>query len=501
MKRFFLLYIALLPVMFQAFPAKQGSEIPDELMNSLLKYAKVCQIIEQNYVDSVSYDTLCTNAIAGMLKKLDPHSSYLTPKQVRASNEVLRSGFDGIGISYNMIDDTLNIIQVIPDGPSEHAGLRVGDKILYADTVCIAGRGLSNDDIQKCIRGKRGTALELRLLRDGDVIRKKVKRGHIPIHSVTASYLVSPGIGYIMIERFAEQTVSEFENALKALEKQGAESLILDLRGNGGGYLQSAINLLSHFLPAGTPLLKTEGVHRQTDVRFSRLGYQMFTDKPLAVLIDGHSASASEITAGALQDMDRGVIIGSRSYGKGLVQQPYQLPDSSEVRVTIARYCTPSGRSIQKPYKDGEYLKTDTCGIYPDVYIAPDTTKMTALQKAVIKKQVLVRTSLKYYIKNRERLSKFNSVNSFYNDIDMKPVYDILYNELASAGIDYSPDEMEESVSLFSRYLKALVARCVWGNGAYYEALNIESEEVKTAMDILNDKKKYNSILSKNQNL
>ncbi|MBR4482439.1 MAG: PDZ domain-containing protein, partial [Paludibacteraceae bacterium] len=184
--------------MFQAFPAKQGSEIPDELMNSLLKYAKVCQIIEQNYVDSVSYDTLCTNAIAGMLKKLDPHSSYLTPKQVRASNEVLRSGFDGIGISYNMIDDTLNIIQVIPDGPSEHAGLRVGDKILYADTVCIAGRGLSNDDIQKCIRGKRGTALELRLLRDGDVIRKKVKRGHIPIHSVTASYLVSPGIGYIM---------------------------------------------------------------------------------------------------------------------------------------------------------------------------------------------------------------------------------------------------------------------------------------------------------------
>ena len=499
MKRFFLIYIAFLSAIFQAYPAKQDSAIPDELMNSLLKYAKVCQIIEQNYVDSVNYDTLCTNAIVGMLKKLDPHSSYLTPKQVRASNEVLRSGFDGIGISYNMIDDTLNIIQVIPEGPSERAGLEVGDKILYADTVCIAGRGLSNDDIQKHIRGKSGTVLELRLLRGKEVVNKRVKRGHIPINSVTSSYIVAPGVGYIMIERFAEHTVQEFENALKTLEKGGAKSLILDLRGNGGGYLLSAINLLSHFLPAGTPLLRTEGLHRQTDVRFSRLGYQMFTDKPLAVLIDGHSASASEITAGALQDCDRGVIIGSRSYGKGLVQQPYQLPDSSEVRVTIARYLTPSGRSVQKPYKDGVYLKTDTGGIYPDVYIAPDTAKMTAFQKAVIKKQVLVRTSLKYYLKNKELLNKFSNVDSFYSGVDMKPVYDVLNGELSSVGIDYSPDEMEESMQMFSRYLKALVARCIWGNGAYYESLNIESEEVKAAIDILGDSEKYHSILSINR--
>ena len=209
-------------------------------------------------MDSVSYDTLCTNAISGMLKKLDPHSSYLTPKQVKASNEVMRNGFDGIGISYTVIDDTLNVIQVIPGGPSEQAGLNVGDKLIYADTVSLTGYNMSNDVIQKNIRGRRGSVLQLTLLRDGKLLKKSVKRGHIPINSVTASYMLTPKIGYIMIERFAEHTTDEFEDALKKLKKEGAESLVLDLRGNGGGYLMSAITLLSHFLPAGIPLLKTE---------------------------------------------------------------------------------------------------------------------------------------------------------------------------------------------------------------------------------------------------
>lgn len=520
MKRRILLFIALIVTFFNAYSSKNGSDIPPELMNSLLKYARVCQIVEQNYVDSVSYDTLCQNAISGMLKKLDPHSSYLTPNQVRVSNEVLRNGFDGIGISYTVIDDTLNVVQIIPGGPSEHAGLEVGDKLLYADTVRLAGRKADNDFIQKNIRGPRGTTLELTLLRDGAAIKKRVKRGHIPISSVTASYMMKPEVGYIMIERFAEHTTDEFEDAVKKLRKQGMKGLILDLRGNGGGYLLSAINLLSHFLPAGTPLLKTEGAHRRTDVRFSRLGYQMFTDEPLVVLIDSHSASASEITAGAVQDWDRGVIVGGRSYGKGLVQQPYQLADSSEVRVTIARYCTPSGRSIQKPYKDGEYIKTDTIaqcdslrfstleagrtvygggGVAPDVYVAPDTTRMTGFQKLVIKKQVLVRTSLAYYRTNKNILRGYGSVGALYKELDMAPVYKIMEGELLSVGIDYSSDEMAQSEQILSRYLKALIARCVWGVSAYYEALNIESEEVRTALEIIGDSEKYSSILSVNQ--
>lgn len=521
MKRFFLANIALFITLFQAYSSKSGSAIPPELMNSLLKYAKVCQLVEQNYVDSVSYDTLCSNAISGMLKKLDPHSSYLTPKQVKASNEVMRNGFDGIGISYTVIDDTLNVIQVIPGGPSEQAGLNVGDKLIYADTVSLAGCNMSNDVIQKNIRGRRGSVLQLTLLRDGKLLKKSVKRGHIPINSVTASYMLTPKIGYIMIERFAEHTTDEFEEALKKLRREGAESLVLDLRGNGGGYLMSAINLLSHFLPAGVPLLKTEGTHRQLSVRFSRPGYQKFTNGALIVLIDSHSASASEITAGAIQDLDRGVIVGCRSYGKGLVQQPYQLADSSEVRITIARYCTPSGRSIQKPYKNGEYLKTDTIanadslkystlmsgrtvygggGVCPDVYIAPDTTKLTSFQKAVLKKQVLVKTSLDYYVKNKTILEEFEDCKSLYDSLKIEPVIKGMEQSLLGVGIDYSSDEMEISKPFFTRYLKALIARCVFGQKAYYETLNIESEEVGTAVSIIEDNDRYRRILGEIEN-
>lgn len=520
MKRFFLIGIVLVVTFFRAYSSKPDSNIPSELMNSLLKYAKVTQLVEQNYVDSVSYDTLCANAISGMLKKLDPHSAYLTPKQVKASNEVLRNGFDGIGISYIMINDTLNVLQVIPGGPSERSGIQVGDKVLYADTVCLAGRGVSNDDIQKNIRGRRGTSLKLTLLRNGVILKQNVRRGHIPINSVTASYIISSGIGYMKVERFAENTVSEFESAISHLQKQGAKSLILDLRGNGGGYLISAINLLSHFLPAGIVLLKTEGAHRQVSVRLSQYGYQKFTQGALVVLIDGNSASASEITAGAIQDWDRGVIVGSRSYGKGLVQQPYQLSDSSEVRITVARYKTPSGRSIQKPFKGGEYIKSDTIsdvdslkystllrgrpvygggGISPDVHVAPDTTKLTQFQKAVFKKQVLVKAALIYYVQNKNELKKISDCKYLHDSVVLEPVFSIMEQLLLSEGIDYSPDEMEQSQLLFSRYLKALIARCNWGQKAYYEMLNIDSEEVKMAIDILNDVEKYSSILALNR--
>lgn len=519
MKRISTLFVVVVASTLSLFATSNG-EMSPELMDQLLKYADVCQIIKNSYVDSVDYDTLGMYAIKGILKSLDPHTTYLTPKEVKASNEVLRNGFDGIGISYNVLDDTLNVIQVIPGGPSDDAGLQVGDKFVKVDNVSVAGVKMSNDTLQKLIRGKSGSTVTIDILRDGKLQRVGVKRGHIPVNSVVASYIIAPEIGYVRIERYAERTAEEFTDAVVKLKKRGAKGLILDLRGNGGGYLLSAMNLLSQFLPTGSLLLKTKGVHTKDAVRVARYGYQKFVDDPLVILIDNYSASASEITAGAVQDWDRGVIIGCRSYGKGLVQQPFQLSDGSEIRVTITRYYTPSGRSIQKPYRNGEYLATDSIvnsdslkyntlisgrsvygggGIYPDIYVAPDTTRMTPFQRAVIKNLVLVKTSLAYYLENRDALSKYSDYKELYDKADISEVNKMLREQLLHSGIDYTDAELEESASLFDRYLKALIARCLWGSAAYYQILNIESQDVNKAIEVLSDKKLYNDILCKKE--
>ena len=311
--------------------------------------------IEQLYVDSVNRDKLAENAITGLLEKLDPHSAYLTPEEVKETNEPLQGNFDGIGIQFNMLTDTLYVIQVISGGPSEKVGIMPGDKIISVNDTLIAGVKMKNSEVMSKLKGPKGTTVRIKVLRRGapQLLNFKIVRDKIPVYSVLATYMIDKQTGYIKIDRFAATTYEEFKEALDKLQKQGMVNLILDLQDNGGGYLTAAIEIANEFLKPGSLIVYTEGLNqRREDARSSNSG--TFKNGKLVVLVNEYSASASEIVSGAIQDWDRGVIVGRRTFGKGLVQRPIPLPDGSMIRLTTARYYTPTGRSIQKPYTKGD---------------------------------------------------------------------------------------------------------------------------------------------------
>lgn len=366
MKRGFLIFIVVCGVL-------QGSLINakerDSNTDAILKYAKACGIVVSNYVDSVNTRSLTTTAIESMVSSLDPYSTYLSAEQVKTANELLFDGFEGIGVRYNIENDTVVILQVVRDGPSEKAGLRPSDKILFADTTAVAGVDVTIEELRDLIRGPKGTAVNLTLLRGSDTLKVSVKRERIEARGVSDYFMFTSETGFIRVDCFSEGSGKEFEKALTVLEKEGARKYLLDFRGNGGGLLSEAVSMLSCLLPQGTELYTAQGVHRGAYVAKAERQRHSYIDAPIAVLIDGGSASASEVFAGALQDWKRAVVVGWRSYGKGTVQQSYPLGDGSEVRLTVARYLTPSGRNIQKPYKNGEYLPNSEGGIIPDVII------------------------------------------------------------------------------------------------------------------------------------
>lgn len=370
MKRIFILSIALLTLSLPLSAARKTAG-DASVAASALKYAKVCRIITDQYMESVTPDSLTETALKKLVSSLDPHSSYLTESEVEYSREILYDGFEGIGVRFNMKNDTLVVISPLPGGPAAKAGILKGDRILMADTTHISGTGMSNDDLKNVIRGPKGTKVSLTLLRDSVLLNYDVVRDHVDATGVSLSYMITDKIGFIGIDGFTVNVGSEFEKALLSLKKQGAESFIIDLRGNAGGLLTGANQILSMLLPKGTLIYTTKGEHRPvTNVKTEKASHSFLTEK-LVVLIDGGTASASEVVAGALQDNGRAVIAGSRSFGKGLIQQPFALGDGSEVRLTIARFYTPNGRCIQKPYKDGKYLSdvSDEGGIHPDVTI------------------------------------------------------------------------------------------------------------------------------------
>ena len=407
-----------------------------------LQYAEMC--ISNLYVDSVDEQKLVEDAIRGMLDKLDPHSSYSTPKEVKELNEPLNGNFEGIGVQFNMMQDTLMVIQPVTNGPSEKVGIIAGDRIVSVNDTAIAGVNMSKEEIMKRLRGPKGTKVNLGVIRSGikDRLNFTVVRDKIPVRSVDATYMIRPGIGYIRIGNFGAQTHGEFKESLEKLKTQGMKDLILDLQENGGGYLKAAVDIADEFLQQGDMIVYTEGRMVQRSEYKAHDG-GAFSSGKVVVLVDGYTASAAEIVTGAIQDQDRGLVVGRRTFGKGLVQRPIDMPDGSMIRLTIAHYYTPSGRCIQKPYtkgdskdyamdmlnrlKSGELTNADSIhfadslkfetlrkhrtvygggGIMPDYYVPLDTTIYTRFHRELAAKSIVIQSNLRYVDNHRKELKR-----------------------------------------------------------------------------------------------
>ena len=485
--------------------------------------------IENLYVDTVDTKKLAEDGIRAMLEKLDPHSTYATPKEVKAMNEPLQGNFDGIGVQFNMYQDTLVIIQTITGGPSEKAGILAGDRIVTVNDTAIAGVKMSREEIMKRLRGPKGTKVILGIDRAGikDRLSFTVTRDKIPVKSLDAIYMIRPKIGYIRIGNFGATTHEEFLEGIKRLKNEGMKDLIIDLQDNGGGYLQAAVNIANELLPKDDLIVYTEGRAQQRQ-EFRANGKGSLLDSRIVILVNEFSASASEIVSGAIQDQDRGTVIGRRTFGKGLVQRPIDLPDGSLIRLTVAHYFTPSGRCIQKPftkgdaksyaqdldnrYKHGELTSADSIhfadslkyytlrnhrtvygggGIMPDFFVPLDTTTYTNYHRELSAKSVIINANLKYIDHNRKKLKKqyrsFDAFNLSY-EVPQEFIDDIIA-EGEKAGVKPKDDEEMQRTLLHLRpQLKALVARDLWDMSEYFHVWNEKSDIVRRALDYLEGK-------------
>ena len=478
------------------------------------------------YVDSVDEPKLVEDAIRGMLEKLDPHSSYSTAKEVKSMNESLQGNFEGIGVQFNMLEDTLVVIQPVSGGPSEKVGIVAGDRIVLVNDTAIAGVKMNNEQIMKRLRGPKGTKVRLGIVRRGikDILNFTVTRDKIPIYSLDASYIIRPGIGYIRINNFGATTYDEFCEAMAKLKAQGMRDLIIDLQENGGGYLQAAVQVVDQFLNRGDMIVYTEG--RKAPRRDYRAngGDDPFTGK-VCVLINELSASAAEIVTGAIQDQDRGIVVGRRSFGKGLVQRPIEFDDGSMMRLTIAHYYTPSGRCIQKPYekggkdnynqdlenrlKHGEMTSADSIhfadslryytlvkhrtvygggGIMPDYFVPLDTTRYTKFHRQLAAKGLIVQTNLKYIDAHRKQLKRSYKTFSDFNEGFTIPqsVVDEIVAEGAKKEVKPADDEeLQRTLPYLKMQLKALVARDLWDMSEYYQVMNEQNPIVLKGVEMI----------------
>ena len=476
------------------------------------------------YVDTVNENKLVESAIIEMLAQLDPHSTYSDAEEVKKMNEPLQGNFEGIGVQFQMIEDTLLIVQPVSNGPSEKVGILAGDRIIAVNDTAIAGVKMGTEEIMGRLRGPKDSKVNLTIIRRGvkEPLLFNVKRDKIPILSLDAAYMIQPKIGYIRINRFGATTAEEFLKALKELQKKGMKDLILDLQGNGGGYLNAAIDLANEFLGQKELIVYTEGrTAKRSD--FYAKGNGDFRNGRLIILVDEYTASASEIVSGAVQDWDRGIIVGRRSFGKGLVQRPIDLPDGSMIRLTIARYYTPSGRSIQKPYdstvdynKDlidrfnhGELMNADSIhfpdslkvqtkklgrtvygggGIMPDYFVPIDTTLYTDYHRNLVGKGVIIKFTMQFIEEHRKELAnkykKFESFNEkFVIDDNMLAT---LREMGEKEGVKFNEEQYQKALPLIKTQLKALIARDLWDMTEYFRVMNTTNESVQKALEILN---------------
>ncbi len=506
------------PQVRQVQPQAQQS-IDPELQKLLVAESAITNL----YVEDVDTKKVVEQAIIGMLKELDPHSTYLTPDENDKSAETLIGSFEGIGVQFNMIEDTLFIVQPIPDGPSERVGIMAGDRIVTVNDTAIAGVKMSQESIMKRLRGPKGTKVDLGISRRGvkELVHFFVTRDKIPVNTVDAAFMILPGTGYIKVSSFGATTVQEFEDKLKELKAQGATSLILDLQGNGGGLLMAAVGIANEFLGRDQMVVYTEG-KRSPRSGYMADGHGNFRDGKLLVLIDEYSASASEIVSGAVQDWDRATIVGRRSFGKGLVQRPIEFHDGSLIRLTIAKYYTPVGRCIQKPYgKDVDYgddilerlhhgeltnpdsihfpdsLKYSTIlkhrtvygggGIMPDIFVPIDTNRTTQYYRNVTAKNVVLQTSMQYVERNRRQLQRrFKTFADFNAQFRVEADLLKLFRSKADdAGVEFDEEQYEKSLPIFTTQLKATVARLIWGMNAYYQVILELDETVQRAVEYM----------------
>jgi len=488
------------------------------------KFTRALTWIERYYVDSVRTDKLVEDAIVGMLKDLDPHTTYMTKEEVKEMNEPLQGNFEGIGVSFSILRDTILVIKPVAGGPSEKAGVKAGDKIIEINGENVAGKGITNDGVFQRLKGPQGTTVSIAVKRQEtpDVMSFQIERGKIPIYSLDAAYMISPGIAYIRINRFAATTSREFINAFEDLKKQKAKSLILDLSDNGGGYLEEAVRLADYFIPKGRLLLYTQGKNSPKS-EYMSTSFGGFESGDLVIIINEGSASASEILTGAIQDWDRGIVIGRRSFGKGLVQRPLPLPDSSMIRLTVARYYTPSGRCIQKSYKNGieayeqdlakryqhgELIHADSIhfpdslryytlvkkrsvygggGIMPDIFVPLDTSSYSPYYRNLIGKGILNRFVLLYIDHHRKDLmndypdfdqfnTKFQVTELLFNDLLNYAVTQSL--AIDTAGVATSREQIE-------RLMKAYIARDLFDTNEFFRVYNESDITVQKAVQVM----------------
>ncbi len=494
--------------------------------DSPLRKLQIAELAVTNlYVDSVDENKLVEDAIKGMLEKLDPHSTYTNAKETKALNEPLQGDFDGIGVQFNIIEDTLVVIQTVVNGPSEKVGIQAGDRIITVNDTTIAGVKMARTDIMKRLRGKRGTKVRLQILRRGvnKLMPFTVTRAKIPVHTVNAAYMIKPEVGYIRIESFGAKTYEEFMAAVDSLKQQGMHNLILDLQDNGGGFLQAAVRIANEFLNEDDMIVYMEG-RATPKQQFVAFGNGKLKQERVVVLVNELSASASEIVSGALQDHDRATIVGRRTFGKGLVQRPVDLPDGSMIRITTAHYYTPSGRCIQKPYKkgdlkdyemdlenrykNGELIHPDSIhfadslkcytlkehrvvygggGIMPDVFVPLDTTKYSRYHRQLAAKSIIINAYLKYVDTHRKELKKrYKTFDDFAANYEVPQA---LINQIVAEGTKEKIEPRDEAdrakaLEAVRLQLKALVARDLWDMNEYFRVWNSQNDVVNKALEI-----------------
>ena len=501
------------------------------------KLATAHAIIDRYYVEDVDNDSIVSEAIIAMLKTLDPHSAYTSASETKEFTEPLDGKFSGIGIQFNMLEDTVYVIQTIPGGPSQKVGIMAGDRIVAANDTVLAGQKMPNTKVMKYLRGPKGSEVNLKVKRGEELIDFLVTRDDIPLYSIDETFMADPTTGYVRITRFGEDTPNEFRRALVKLQEQGMENLILDLSGNGGGYLGAAFQIASEFLPKGTPVVSTAG-RRSPAQEYRTEDNGLFPKGRLVVITDQTSASASEILSGAIQDNDRGVVVGRRTFGKGLVQRPFPFPDGSMIRLTVSRYYTPSGRCIQKHYdkghteeyqmellnryESGELWHADSIqrdpkelyhtlnnkrpvygggGIIPDVFVPVDTSAYSPYYRDLIAKGVLNKTVIKYVENNRAELTaKYPTDNDFQLHFDVpQQLVQNLIDAGTAAGIEFNADQWDRSKVVVTAIMKGLMARDLYSDGSYYRPLSKLNHEFNKALEIINDPETYNKILNPSQ--
>ena len=524
-KKTYLIFPASLLLLWMLSAIHIEAQTQKDLYANIKKFSSFLQMVEFAYVDTVNENKLVEKAIVETLKELDPHSMYISKKDVQRANEPLEGNFDGVGIQFEIFRDTINVVHTIPGGPSEKLGVMPGDKIIKIDGQAATGKNITNQYVLDHLRGKRGTKVEVAILRTGkkELIDYSITRDKIPINSIDAYYMITPETGYINLNRFAQTSMQEFVDATTQLQKEGMKNLILDLRNNSGGYMGTAIDLSDQFLDAGKLIVYTEGVHSpREDYTSSANG--LFEKGKLVIMMNENSASASEIVAGAVQDWDRAVIVGRRSFGKGLVQRPFTLPDSSQVRLTTARYHTPSGRCIQKSYaegvdkyymdfakrvKRGELIHPDSIkfpdslkfhtskkrvvygggGIMPDVFIPWDSTIISDYYLDLRRKNVINLFVGDYVDKNRQNLQTtypdFKSFSKLFilDSVFMKPFFDLAEKQ----GIKFNEKGYSASGQLIRSQIKGLIAEKLWNLSSYYEIANQSDDEVIKAVEVIED--------------